>query len=109
LSGRQYLGEFEQVVMLALARLGDGAYGAMIHQEILDTTGRDVSIPAVYVTLKRLEKKGLVSARVASDPGGGRATRNYALRAEGRRALARSREMLDRLWRGSGIRTEGAR
>jgi DNA-binding PadR family transcriptional regulator len=109
LSRREYLGEFEHVVMLALARLGDGAYGAMIHQEILDTTGRDVSIPAVYVTLKRLEKKGLVSARVAAGRGGGRATRNYALRAEGRRALARSREMLDRLWRGSGIRTEGAR
>lgn len=109
MSGREYLGEFEQVVMLALARLGDGAYGAMIHQEILETTGRDVSIPSVYVTLKRLEKKGLVSARVEPDPVGGRATRNYALRTEGRRALERSREMLDRLWKGAGIRTEGAR
>ena len=109
MSGREYLGEFEQVVMLALARLGDGAYGATVHQEILDRTGRDVSIPAVYVTLKRLEKKGLVSARVVADAAGGRPTRNYALRAEGRRALARSREMLDRLWQGSGIRTEGAR
>jgi PadR family transcriptional regulator len=109
MSGREYLGEFEQVVMLALARLGDSAYGATVHQEILETTGRDVSIPAVYVTLKRLEKKGLVRARVVTEPAGGRATRNYALRAEGRRALKRSREMLDRLWRGAGIRTEGAR
>jgi DNA-binding PadR family transcriptional regulator len=109
MSGREYLGEFEQIVMLALARLGEGAYGATVHQEILETTGRDVSIPAVYVTLKRLEKKGLVSASVVADPAGGRATRNYVLRAEGRRALARSREMLDRLWRGAGIRTEGAR
>ncbi len=109
MSGREYLGEFEQVVMLALARLGDSAYGATVHQEILETTGRDVSIPAVYVTLKRLEKKGLVSARVVTDPAGGRATRNYVLRAAGRHALERSREMLDRLWRGAGIRPEGAR
>lgn len=107
--GRDYLGEFEQVVLLALARLGDGAYGATIHQEILETTGRDASIPAVYVTLKRMEKKGLVSAHVVADPDGGRATRNYVLLGEGREALARSREMLDRLWRGAGIRTEGAR
>jgi DNA-binding PadR family transcriptional regulator len=107
MSGHEYLGEFEQVVMLALARLGEGAYGATVHQEILETTGRDVSIPSVYVTLKRLERKGLVSAHVVAGPEGGRATRNYALRAEGRRALARSREMMDRLWRGAGIRTEG--
>lgn len=101
MSGREYLGEFEQVVMLALLRLGDGAYGATIHQEILETTGRDVSIPSVYVTLKRLEKKGLVRSVVqATGAAGGRATRNYALRPEGERALERSREMLDSLWRG---------
>lgn len=109
MTGREYLGEFEQVVMLALARLDAGAYGATVHEEILETTGRDVSIPAVYVTLKRLEKKGLVSARVEAHPAGGRATRNYALRPAGLEALARSRDMLDRLWSGSGIRTEGAR
>ena len=101
MSGREYLGEFEQVVMLALLRLGDGAYGATIHQEILETTGRDVSIPSVYVTLKRLEKKGLVRSVVqATGSTGARATRNYALRPEGERALERSREMLDSLWRG---------
>ena len=106
MSRREYLGEFEQVVLLALARLGSDAYGATIHEEILETTGRDVSIPAVYVTLKRLEKKGMVSARVVTDPGGGRAIRNYTLRAEGKRALARSRQMLERLWRGAGNRAE---
>lgn len=100
MGGREYLGEFEQVVMLALVRLGDGAYGGTIHEEILTTTGRDVSIPAVYVTLKRLEKKGLVRSKVQMQGGSGRATRNYYLRAEGERALARSREMLDRLWTG---------
>ena len=104
MSGREYPGEFEQVVMLALARLGESAYGATIHEEILETTGRDVSIPAVYVTLKRLEKKGLVRSRVeAAEGGGGRATRNYQLLAEGERALARSREMLERLWSGAEV------
>lgn len=101
MSGREYLGEFEQVVLLALLRLGKGAYGATIHEAILETTGRDVSIPAVYVTLKRLEKKGLVRSKVqSSGNSGGRATRNYFLRAEGERALGRSREMLERLWTG---------
>jgi len=108
MSNREYLGEFEQVVMLALARLGDGANGVTIHQEILETTGRDVSIPAVYVTLKRLEKKGLVSARVVASPEGGRAKRAYTLRAEGKRALSRSRAMMERLWKGAGIRVGGA-
>ena len=106
MSGREYLGEFEQVVLLALARLGGDAYGGSIHEEILEATGRDVSIPAVYVTLKRLEKKGIVRARVVADPGGGRATRNYTLLPAGKRALARSRHMLERLWRGAGIPAE---
>lgn len=107
MSGREYLGEFEQVVLLALARLGDGAYGATIHEEILDATGRDVSIPAVYVTLKRLEAKGLVRSRVEAGEGGGRATRNYSLEPEGEGALQRSREMLESLWRGSPIGRPG--
>ncbi|NIP81853.1 MAG: PadR family transcriptional regulator, partial [Gemmatimonadetes bacterium] len=51
-------GEFELVVLLAVARLGAGAYGASIHAEIQATAGRDVSIPAVYVTLKRMDRKG---------------------------------------------------
>lgn len=98
--GREYLGEFEQVVLLALARLTGPAYGAEIHQEILETTGRDVSIPAVYVTLKRMEAKGLVSCEVAEPPEGGRATRNYEILPAGRDALEQSRAMLQRLWKG---------
>ena len=102
MAGRDYLGEFEQVVLLALARLKGPAYGGSIHQEILDATGRDVSIPAVYVTLKRMEKKGLVASEVVEPPSGGRATRNYVVLPEGREALARSRALLERLWDGLG-------
>ena len=101
MAGRVYLGEFEQVVLLALSRLGESAYGGSIHKEILEATGRDVSIPAVYVTLKRMEKKGLVLSSVGPGAGpGGRPTRNYALRPDGEEALIRSRDLLDRLWSG---------
>lgn len=100
MGGREYLGEFEQVVLLALARLGGPAYGGVIHGEILDVTGRDVSIPAVYVTLKRMEAKGLVTSSVSAPDSGGRPTRNYSLLQEGRDALERSRELSDRLWSG---------
>ncbi len=104
MAGRDYLGEFEQVVLLALARLRNPAYGAEIHREILDTTGRDVSIPAVYVTLKRMEGKGLVASEVAAPPDGGRATKNYRVLPDGEEALAQSRAMLERLWKGLGPR-----
>jgi len=102
MGGREYLGEFEFVVLLALARLGDDAYGASIHSEILEATGRDVSIPAVYVTLKRMERKGLVSSSVGPRAGSGRReTRNYRLLPQGEEAIARSRALLEGLWRGT--------
>ena len=103
MGSRDYLGEFELVVLLALARLGDGAYGASIHGEILETTGRDVSIPAVYVTLKRMERKGLVASRMGqSDSSAGRPTRNYRILDEGEEAIQRSRELFARLTDGLG-------
>ena len=105
-SAREYLGEFEHVVLLALARLSDGGYGAAIHAEILETSGRDVSIPSVYVTLKRLEKKGLVASTTRAVEEGGRARKVYTLLPDGRAALARARDLLDRLW--SGLEVEGA-
>ena len=101
MGSREYLGEFEFVVLLALARLGDGAYGATIHREILDATGRDVSIPAVYVTLKRMERKGLVRSTLGDGEGPTRRpTRNYRVLPDGELAVARSREQLERLWSG---------
>lgn len=102
---REYLGEFEQVVMLALGRLPDGGYGAEIHGEILDATGRDVSIPSVYVTLKRLERKAYVSSRTVRPEGGGRAVRVYTLASSGMEALHRSRDLFERLWDSPRLRS----
>jgi DNA-binding PadR family transcriptional regulator len=84
------LAEFESLVLLALVRLGPDAYGATIRRDIEARTGRDLAISAVYVTLGRLEAKGLVRSRVG-DPTpqrGGRRRRHYALLPAGRRALA---------------------
>ena len=60
-----YLGEFEQLVLLALATVGEDAPGREVYEEIARTTGRDVAVTAVYVTLNRLLKKGYVSAEIA--------------------------------------------
>jgi PadR family transcriptional regulator PadR len=83
------LGEFEQLVLLALMRLGPDAYGATIRREIEGRTGRDLAISAVYVTLERLEIKGLVKSRIG-DPTpqrGGRRRKHFALQPAGRRAI----------------------
>lgn len=105
--GRNFLGEFEQIVLLAMARVGDEAYAVSIHDEILHTTGREVSIPAVYVTLSRLEKKGLVQSWMGepSPTRGGRAKRYFELSDDGREALEQQREVFDQLW--DGLELEG--
>jgi len=86
------LGEFEQVVLLALVRLRENAYGATIHREIEKRTGRELSISAVYTTLDRLEHKGLVRSFVGepTPERGGRRKRYFALRPAGEVALAAS-------------------
>ncbi len=102
MSTRDYLGEFEQVVLLSLMRLGDDAYGVSIRREIEERTGRSVSLGAIYPTLHRLEAKGYVSSYTGEPTAtrGGRAKRHFQLDAEGRTALNRSREMLAALWQG---------
>jgi PadR family transcriptional regulator, regulatory protein PadR len=83
------LGDFEQLVLFGVLRLGDDAYGAAIRQEIHARSGRDVSINAVYTTLDRLESKGLVRSWVG-DPTpqrGGRRRKGYAVRSSGIAAL----------------------
>jgi PadR family transcriptional regulator, regulatory protein PadR len=83
------LGDFEQLVLMGVLRLGEGAYGAAIRQEIHSRSGRDVSINAVYTTLDRLEGKGLLKSWVG-DPTpqrGGRRRKFYALRPAGIAAL----------------------
>jgi DNA-binding PadR family transcriptional regulator len=96
------LGEFEQVVLLAILRLGDDAYAVTVRDEIQRCTGRDVSRGSVYITLDRLETKGYLKSRLA-DPTperGGRAKRYYALRPRAVDALRENRRALVALWRG---------
>jgi DNA-binding PadR family transcriptional regulator len=96
------LGEFEQVVLLAILRLADDAYAVTVRDEILRCTGRDVSRGSIYITLDRLETKGYLKSRLA-DPTperGGRAKRYYTLRPRAVDALRESRRALVSLWRG---------
>jgi PadR family transcriptional regulator PadR len=98
----QGLGEFEQLVLLAIVHLRGEAYAIPIVEEIQRRTRREVARAAVYVTLRRLEEKGLVSSRIG-DPTperGGKARRYARITPEGRRALRDSRRLADRMWRG---------
>ena len=96
------LGEFEQVILLAIVHLGDEAYGTTIRREIEARTGREIAVGALYTALERLEKKGYVASSM-SDPTpqrGGRARRHFRLEAAGAAALKRSRELLAAMWDG---------
>ena len=86
------LGEFEHVVLLALVRLGNGAYGAAIRREIREQTGRDAADGTVYMTLARLEgKKMIVSYEGDPTPQrGGRRRRHYLIDTAGQKALGRA-------------------
>jgi len=97
-----FLGEFEQVVLLAVARLEGDGYGVSIRREIERRTGRDVSIGAVYATLSRLEDKELVSSfeGEAQPRRGGRARRHFRVEPAGARALEATRGMMERMWDG---------
>lgn len=96
------LGEFEQVILLAVAHLGDGAYGTSIRREIEARTGREIAIGALYTALERLEKKDfVVSTMSAPTPQrGGRTRRQFAIQPAGAAALKRSRELLAKMWQG---------
>jgi PadR family transcriptional regulator PadR len=95
------LGDLQQMVMLAVARLGDEAYGVAIRDELEAVAGRAVSVPTVYVTLVRLEDQGLVrSAEVPRYGQSGRARRVFALTPAGWVALEEARAAMSRLWRG---------
>ncbi len=99
---RDILGEVEQLVLLAILRLGDEAYGVPIVEEILERTGRDVSRAAVYIALRRLKQKGLVSSWLA-DPEpvqGGKAKRYFRVETEGVDRLAEARSTLMSMWDG---------
>ena len=97
------LGSFEEQVLLAVLRTGDDAYGMCVRREIEEVTGRDVAVGAVYATLDRLESKALVSSRRAEKEGVSR--RLFAVTTAGARALAETRAMRERLWRGVELKS----
>src|SRR5687767_7999276 len=84
-----YLGEFEQLILLALARLGDDAYGVTIRETLVERTSRRPSFGAIYSTLRRMEEKGLVRSCLGEPAAvrGGRAKKHVALTPRGRAAL----------------------
>jgi DNA-binding PadR family transcriptional regulator len=99
---QQFLGEFEQMVMLAILRLDDAAYTVPIRQEITEHTGRSVSRGALYTTLERLEQKGGLASELG-DPTpirGGRPKRFWTVTREGLELLRRSRDAMKKLSRG---------
>lgn len=100
--GRDYLGEFEHIVVLALLRLEDRAYGVPVRQEIELRTKREVSIGAVYATLDRLETKGYVKSH-RGDPTplrGGRSKRFFRVTPKGVAAVNRAQRALQSMTEG---------
>ena len=93
------LGSLERVVLLAVMRLGDDAYGMTVRREIEARTGRALSIGAVYATLERLETKGFVSSYTGepTTERGGRAKRHFQIEADGEEALRASHEAIRKM------------
>ena len=99
------LGEVEQLVLLAVLRLGDNAYAVPIRSLILDEAGVDLSRGTIYVTLERLERKGYVTSWF-SDPQavrGGKARRHFALKPAGLSAVKAAKRGIDRLAAGTVV------
>ena len=96
-----HVGEFEELILLAVSAIGDDAYGVSIKERLDTATKRDVSIGAVYAALERLEAKALVASRETPGTGvrGGRRRRSFAVTPDGRRALREMRAVRDRLLR----------
>jgi PadR family transcriptional regulator, regulatory protein PadR len=96
------LGEFEVVVLMAVLHLGEDAYGSAIRDEIEQRSGRSASRGAVYITLERLEEKGLLASRTdgASDSRGGRPKRLFRLTADGIKSLKRAVSLMTRMHKG---------
>lgn len=99
---RTYLGEMELMVLLAVVRLGDSAYGVPISKELRNLAGREVALGSIYAALDRIEQKGHVTS-LLGDPTperGGRAKRYFRVTPAGVRALRMTRAALTNLWSG---------
>jgi DNA-binding PadR family transcriptional regulator len=98
----QHLTDLEQLLLLATLRVGDSAYAAALLDDLVETADRSVSLGTIYVTMVRLEERGLVASELGEPTAqrGGKAKRLYRVTGEGREALERTRAMLERMWRG---------
>lgn len=104
-----HLTDLEQLLLLAVLRLGGEAYGAAIQEDLQSNADRRVSLGSIHMTLGRLEERGLVSSAKGEPQRvrGGKARRIYQVRPEGRVSLEWARELLGRMWDGVP-RGEGA-
>ena len=105
---RDFLNDFEQMVLLSLIRLHPNAYGVSIHRELAERAGREVALAQIYATLDRLEAKGFVKSRIgeATPERGGRRKKHFEITAKGQVALNEAREAMDALW--DGVQPVGA-
>jgi PadR family transcriptional regulator len=96
------IGSFELLVLLALIRLGDDAYGVPIARAIGEATGKGVALGSVYAALERLEDKGLVDSALGEPTAerGGRAKRYFKVTGKGLREARETQRALQKLWRG---------
>lgn len=108
---REALGEFEQLVLLAILHLGEDVYGVPIVDEIERRTGRQVAQAAVYITLRRLEHKGLLTSWMSAPTAerGGKARRCVKVTRAGLTLLRDSRQAIDNMWRGLDPKLTGNR
>jgi PadR family transcriptional regulator PadR len=102
-----HLGDLEELVLLAVRRLGEEADGGRVREELTELAGRTVSVSTIYVTLMRLEEKGYARSWKGEPTAtrGGKAKRLYALTPEGLEALEQVRAVRERMWEGAGART----
>lgn len=97
----KHLGEFEALVLTVVIRVGREANGTAVYQELEERSGREASLPAIHVTLRRLQEKGLLVSDVGEpSPRGGRPRRFYRATPDGVRALRDFRAMWRNVWQG---------
>jgi len=99
---REFMGGFELLVLLALIKLGDEAYGVPISEAIEESSRKEVAVGSVYITLERLERKGFVSSRLGEPTAerGGRAKTYFRITPKGLREVRQARRTLMTLWQG---------
>jgi PadR family transcriptional regulator PadR len=95
-----YLGEFEELVLLTVATLGNEAYGVSIQQDIEIRCNRSISIGALHATITRLEEKGFLKSWLggATQERGGRSKRYYEITQAGKKAVTQAKDLRDELW-----------